>query len=471
MNLKRSCFHHLRWFGLLLLFSLASPISVFAQETEHHEAFVYGINAVVPNAVIGTFAPPAVDTIYLLAGETSIISPRITNIHYWPLTNEYRPSWSTLNEPVEGSLEIRRGFQKVAMVEQTAYTIHFKVGEGGGNEHSLFVGEEAITAHAQFEADQLAYQDAVLAYEEARQAWLSATHESQQQGTPSNSVQSAPVELVPLNTMSNGLNRGFPVNLDAGNYRIRTRKADGTIVPNSERRLVVFSPRRTTIGYGLLPEQRWTIPDESNEPESVILGATDTVVYLKPYFTSEYPSIPYHRLQYPQDTSEVQEGEWTWVAGKPIKDVVLERLGNGRVSEQIPLLPYTVRQTADVELGYEILPYDSSTLDVTPRVDFVAFRLLFTDDDRNFTVQLRSLDGTLLEGSNRAVHVASESYRIVFWLIGSLPLLVGGSILLWRLISKNADRISQTRLFLMLISLCQHLIQHHRHVTKVTLFF
>ncbi len=432
MNLKRY-HHYLRWFSLFLLFSFASPIPVFAQETERREAFVYGINAVIPNAVVGTFAPPAVDTIYLLAGETSIISPRITNIYYWPLTNEYRASWSTLNEPVEGSLEIRRGFQKAVTVEQTTYTIHFKIGEGGGNEQRVFVGEEATTAHAQFEADQLAYQDTVLAYEEARQAWLTATRGLQQQETPSDPTQSAPVEPAPLNTMSNGLNRGFPVNLDAGNYRIRTRKADGTIVPNSERRLVVFSSRRTTIGYELIPEQRWTIPDESNEPESVILGAPDTVVYLKPYFTSEYPSVPYHRLQYPQDTSEVQAGTWTWVTSKPIKDVMLERLSGSSVSEQIPLLPYTVKQTAGVELGYEILPYDSSTPDVTPRVDFVAFRLLFTDDDRNFTVRLRSSDGTLLEGSNRALHVASESSRIVFWLIGSLPLLIGVGILLWRL--------------------------------------
>lgn len=418
--------------GLLLLLLLASPLSVLAQETEHHEAFVYGINASTPNGFIGTFAPPAVDSIYLLAGETSIISPRITKIYFWPLTDEYRASWSTLNEPVDGSLEIRRGLQQMATVEQTTYTIQYHVDGKGSSEQTLFIGEEAVAAHAQFEEDQNGYQDAVLAYKEAQKEWLAINRAGQPQKTLDDSNNPAPEEPAPLTTLSNGLNRGFPVNLEAGSYRIRTRQADGSVVPHSERRLIVFAPRRTTVGYELLPEQRWTIPDESNEPESVILGAVDTVVYLKPFFTSEYPAEPYHRLQHPQDRTERQTSEWIWVKSKPIEDAVLERLNNGDVVEQIPLLPYTVKQTAGIELGYEILPYDSDSPHVTPRVDFVAFRLPFTDDHPNFSIQLKASDGTLLDGSQRAVHVAVENPLLYLGLISVLPLVLGAFLFLWR---------------------------------------
>ena len=112
--------------------------------------------------------------------------------------------------------------------------------------------------------------DAVWAYEEARQAWLAAAREAQSQGVEPDDLPREPNQPAPLNTFSTGLNSGFPVKLEPGNYRIRTRAADGTIVPESERRLVVFSPRRTAVGYEVIPENRWTFPEESNDLEGAI---------------------------------------------------------------------------------------------------------------------------------------------------------------------------------------------------------
>ncbi|MCP4420766.1 MAG: hypothetical protein GY805_29505, partial [Chloroflexi bacterium] len=242
---------------------------------------------------------------------------------------------------------------------------------------------------------------------------------------------------------STGLNSGFPVKLDTGNYRIRTRASDGTIVPNSERHLVVFSPRRTAVGYEVVPEQRWTFPEESNDLEGAILGAENTVVYLKPFVTREYPALAYSRLQDPQDASIVQAGEWVWVAGEPIEDAILEQVSGGRVSEQIPLQAYTVKQTPGGEYGYEILEYDSRTPEVTPRVDFVGFRLPLASNNRKFSVQLRSSDDSLLLGSNRAVRVAGTDSPILLGLISLLPLLAGVGVLWWRYLQtsriKSAD--------------------------------
>ncbi|MCP4419116.1 MAG: hypothetical protein GY805_21075, partial [Chloroflexi bacterium] len=230
---------------LILLLVLVTPALVFAQATDRQDTFVYGINAGIPDAVIGTFAPPVVDTIYLMSTETSILSPRITSVYYWPITNDYRASWNILNEVVEGELEIMRGLQTVETVEQTTYTIHFRAGRGSTNKPDLYIGTDAERENAQFQADQLAYRDAVIAYEESRQAWLATAREAQQQGVAPDDLPPGPLEPPPLNTYSTGLNSGFPVKLDTGNYRIRTRASDGTIVPNSERHLVVFSPRRT----------------------------------------------------------------------------------------------------------------------------------------------------------------------------------------------------------------------------------
>ncbi|MCA9899029.1 MAG: hypothetical protein H6654_18010 [Ardenticatenaceae bacterium] len=417
---------------LILLLVLGAPVWVFAQETDRQEAFVYGINAGIPDAVIGTFAPPAVDTIYLISTETSILSPRITSIYYWPITNDYRASWNVLNEVVEGELEIMRGLQVVETVEQTTYTIHFRTGRGSESKPDLYIGADAERANAQFEADQLAYREALLAYEQARLAWLDAAREAQNQGVAPGDILPAPLEPSPLNYYSTGLNQGFAIKLEPGNYRIRTRALDGTIVPNSERRLVVFAPRRTAIGYEVVPEQRWTFPEESNDLEGAILGEANTVVYLKPFITREYPALAYARLQDPQDASVAQTGEWTWIAGEPIEDATLEQVSGERVLAQIPLQGYTVIQTPGGDYGYEILEYDSRTPEITPRVDFVGYRLPLASDNRTFSVQLRSPDGMVLADSSRAVRVSGTTSPLVLGIISLLPLLVGAGVLWWR---------------------------------------
>ena len=430
----RSLFkHHFRWGLLAVIMIVATPTFVFAQDAiDRQETFVYGINAGIPDAVIGTFAPPVVDTIYFMSTETSILSPRITSVYYWPITNDYRASWNVLNEVVDGQLEIVQGLQTVQTVDQTVYTIHFHRGQGSTNKPTLYIGSEAEVAFERFQADQDAYREATLAYQEARQAWIDAAREAQKQGVDPNDFPPGPEEPPPFNTFSTGLNSGFPIKLEPGNYRIRTRAADGSIVPESERRLVVFSPRRTAVGYEAIPEDRWTFPEESNDLEGAILGEADSVVYLKPFITREYPAASYARLQDPQDASIGQAGEWTWVAGEPIDNATLEQVSGGRVFDQIPLQAYSVRQNPGGELGYEILEYDSRTPDVTPRVDFVAFRLPLTSENRNFSVQLRSSDEILLTGSNRDVRVSQSNSPILLGLISLLPLLAGGMILWWR---------------------------------------
>lgn len=424
--------NRLRGTVLLLIIVLGLPTLVFAQATDRQDTFVYGINAGIPDAVIGTFAPPVVDTIYLMSTETSILSPRITSVYYWPITNDYRASWNVLNEVVEGELEIVRGLQVVETVEQTTYTIHFHQGQGSSNKPTLYIGSDANVAYEQFQADQEAYRNAVLAYEEARQAWLAAARELQQEGVPPDQFPPGPLEPTPLNTFSTGLNMGFPLKLEPGSYRVRTRAIDGSIVPGSERRIVVFSPRRTAVGYEVIPEQRWTFPEESNDLEGAILGENNTVIYLKPFVTREYPTLFYTRLQDPQDASVTQVGEWTWVAGEPIENAALEVVSNGRIVEQVPLQAYTVKQTPGGEFGYNILEFNSLTPDITPRVDFVGYRLPLGSENPNFSVQLRSSDESVLLGSNRAVRVANNHSPIVLGLISLLPLLIGAGILWWR---------------------------------------
>ncbi|MCB8962553.1 MAG: hypothetical protein H6651_19735 [Ardenticatenales bacterium] len=432
-----------RWSLLLLLLLLLAPTLVLAQATDRQDAFVYGVNAGIPDAVVGTFAPPAVDTIYLMSTETSILSPRITNIYYWPITNDYRASWNVRNDVVEGDLEIVRGLQTIATIEQTTYTIQFHQGRASGNKPSLYIGAAAETAHAQFEADQAAYQQNSRDYQAARQAWLAAAQEAQRNGVSPEDFPPAPAEPPPFNTFSTGLNMGFPVKLEPGDYRIRTRAADGTIVPGSEFRLVVFEPRRTAVGYEVVPEQRWTFPEEANDLEGAILGEENTVIYLKPFVSREYPALDYARLQDPQDASIAGSGEWSWVAGEPIENATLELVDGGRVVEQLPLQAFFVKQTPGGEYGYEILEYNSFTPEITPRIDFVGYRVPLTSANRNFTIRLRAADGSILQDSDRAVRIPGNNSPLILGLISLLPLMIGASIVWWRQQKTSVEAIAK----------------------------
>ena len=420
-----------RLFLLLILVMVVVPSSARAQAPEQTEAFVYGINAALPEAVVGTFAPPVVDEIYFLADMTNILSPRRTNVYYWPITNEYRAGWSQKNEQVDGILEVMQGGEVVATYEQMPYTIQFSAGSGSQKPH-LYVGQEAVEANEGFQAEQLAYRQASEDYEAARQGWLAIARAAQARGDDPSSIPPAPEMPEPMTTFSTGLNSGFPLELPEGNYQVRTRKTDGTVIPESIRDLTVFSPRRTAVGYEVIPEARWTFPEELNDLSGVILGADNSVLFLKPKIVREYPALAYERLQDPQHINDGSSPEWAWVSGEMIDEGILELVQDENVKERITMEPYSVKQVPGKEYGYEILRYDPNTPDETPRVDFNGFRVELSSDLPAYEVRLRSTDDELLLGSTREVRVVEPDSLAALLLIALLPLLLGAVVIFRR---------------------------------------
>ncbi|HAJ06091.1 MAG TPA: hypothetical protein DCL76_06010, partial [Chloroflexi bacterium] len=84
---------------LLVIGQHNSLASVTAEtDSERREEFVYGVNAYNGTIYQGTFYPPSVDTVYILADRVSMISPRKTLIYYWAVTNEYKADFDSMNE-------------------------------------------------------------------------------------------------------------------------------------------------------------------------------------------------------------------------------------------------------------------------------------------------------------------------------------------------------------------------------------
>ena len=424
--------HRFLLFVVVLLSSFALiPAVVRAQDQEQTEAFVYGINASIPDAVVGTFAPPNVDDIYILSDRTSILSPRRTNVYYWPITNEFRAAWSQLNEQVEGELEVLQGGQVVATFQQLPYTIHFSSAIASSKPR-LYVGDEALAANERFQADQLAYRQASTAYQQARAEWLEAARQAQIAGEDPTQLPPGPKPPTPFTTFSTGLNSGYPVNLPEGTYQIRTRRPDGSIVPESDRDLTVFDSRRTAVGYEVVPEARWTFTEELNDLSDAILGESGTVLYLKPKIVREYPALAYERLQNPQYAGDANGAVWTWESGEAIDGGILEIVQDGQVSERIAQESYFVKQVPGKEYGYEILRYDPDNPDLTPRVDFQGHRLELSSDQRNYAVRLSSPGEELLVGSTREVRVVEQTPLPALLLIALIPIALGAALLFWR---------------------------------------
>jgi hypothetical protein len=420
---------------VLLLMLLARPDRVAgqseAQATNTERAFVYGINAAIPTTYAGTFAPPSVDTIYLLAGETSIISPRMTEIYFWPITNEYKANWHALNEPVPGVLEVSANRKVVAELAPTDYTIHFTP-QGDAASAKIFLGEEAVAADADFTAKQEAFHQASSDYYDAQQAWLDAADKAaaqQREGATPVALPPEPEPPAPIGVFSNGLNHGIPVMLEAGHYTIQLRGEDGQIVQGSERALTVFAARRTGAGYTVVPETRWTTPDESPAPRDAILGAQGSALYLEPHQAREYPARDWALLQNPQRAAS-DMGGWSWANGERLTEGQLEVLSGGDVVDRLDLTPFKVNQVSGSQLGYEVTAIDpaatSGSAPTTP--DFEAYPIQPGSAGETFQIRMVAADGSIVPGSERTVSVPANPALARLLLLPAIPLIIGATV-------------------------------------------
>ena len=421
---------------------LGVPVgTINAQTTDGEPAFVYGINAAVPDNYVGTFAPPSAGTIYLLAGETSILSPRMTEIYFWPITNEYRANWSALNEPVPGTLEITQNGQNVATLEATDYTIQFTQ-EDLTTRSALFTGPDAIAADEDFRARQQAFQEASIAYNEAEREWLDAAARAaaQDEGDEPVEVPPAPEPPQPIGVFSNGLNHGIAVNLEPGQYAMRLRGPDGATVSGSERALTVFTARRTGAGYTVVPETRWTTPLESPASSDVIFGAADSTLYLEPHLAREYPAGAWALLQNPQGSGS-GAGGWEWVNGERLSEGTLEVIAGDRVVEQRELTAFEVRQSPGSQLGYEVIPFvaDAGAGEAPAMPEIEAYPLRLPAAGERFQVRMTTIQGNVLAGSERQVNVPANPPLSRLLILPAVPLLLG-ALFITRRQQRNRSR-------------------------------
>jgi len=253
-----------------------------------------------------------------------------------------------------------------------------------------------------------------------------------------------------------------PLDLPPGTYDIQLRNDNGKIVADSIKKLVVFSSDRVSVGYTVIPEDKWTTPEHTYNPGEVLYVRPNNTLYLEPFFESEYNEQYFTHLEAPQAPLFVNSG-WKWIKeenfkpsgtswreggnapgdapdetfvgerrpGRYINDEdigydmqVVER---NILQESITFEDFMVRQTQGKALGYEILEaiegLSQGMRERSP--DFSAFRIMVHRSLQDLRINLQGDDGAILSGSSRTVDVVRESGSTDLFLALLLPIGLG----------------------------------------------
>ena len=286
--------------------------SVHAQAPVMEEQLVYRLRSFNGKGYQNSFCPASEDTIYIIAGSDNVFQSRMTLVYYWPMTSRFEAGFKTLNEPVDGVLELLQDEKVIERLQLRNYTI--SLGKGWYAENSeIVLDEHAMRRYEQYQLALKNYTEKLKNYRAQKEAYHRQMEEffARTQGPrkPRNdSTQSQPARIpkepefpVAPEFYVQLPEQAFILNLPTGKYRIRLRALDGTIIEESEKGLVSFTHRRSgQIGYEIISAKRWTMPEISGDPGDVIYLDGKHTLYFRPYSQTEYNHLYYSKLLDPR---------------------------------------------------------------------------------------------------------------------------------------------------------------------------
>ena len=410
---------------------------VWADMPKYEEQFVYHLKPFDGKSYPETFIPRSEDTIYLLSDTNNVVSPRVTLVYFWPLTGKFVAAFKQLNEQLEGTLEIFSGQKKIQEIGKSEFVFFYPKGIMGGAAQ-LHVAEDAYAIFKEHEKPlndfynkMSEYSQQMLVYRTRLMEYARQLEKRKERGEILNSEQvQADMPRQPVQPDRppfdlTGMQSDHVIKLAAGNYRIRFRAPDGTILEGSEKKLVVFSRRRVGgVGYEIIPGNRWTKRESSDDPSMHIYGSGSNTIYFRAFMEDEYNELFYNKLIDPQNRGNPQR--WTWVHTVPLSDEVLTVQRDDKGPQQIKQTAYLVKQLPGARLGYEILPYSPDRFpDQQPA--FEGFKVEFSagNDGGHQTIWLESLEGRRIPKSIRKMSMVNKTGVNWLYLISAFPLIVG----------------------------------------------
>jgi hypothetical protein len=406
------------------------------------EQLVYRLRLFNGKRHVNSFCPRTERGIYMISDCDNVLLPVMTLVYYWPITRRYRPAFKTLSEPFEGTLEVAQGGKVIQTLTPRTYTFSYAEGWYAGTS-KILLDERARERYAEYQravknyTDQLkTYHDKKREYRKQMEAFFARLQERETSGgaspqPPEISVPREPPFPEAPRFLVQEPGKAYILNLPVGNYTIRLRAQDGTIVEGSEKRLQSFTHRRSgRVGYEVISENRWTMPETSSDPSETIYLEGKKTLYFRPYIQTEYNHLSYAKLLDPQNDGYREL--WKWVNIEQIERGILQLVKDGRIVASIQEKPYHVQQVPGPELGYTIVDYTEENFrDRGPSL--VGYKVEFEPDRGGTQIQLVDPSGEVIPGSVRELRsVEGGNSRDLYAASVILPLVVWIPVLLWR---------------------------------------
>jgi len=415
--------------GLFIL-----PAIVQCKVPEKKEVTVYSLNLWDGKSYSSTFSPEEVEKIYVIANKPSVFSVRKTEVYYWPITKEYKANWFEKNELVKGTMEVLQNDKVIKKNSLQNYSFLFPEGQFS-DKIEIFIGNKADQVYVDFKKEQEQYYKKVQKYYEEQQKyeekikeWLEKKKEDKE--ILEDNLPKIPEQPEPFQGFITEPQQAFILNLEKGNYRIRVKNEKGEVISGTEKELMVFTNRRSGIGYQVLSEEKWTYPETSNELEDILYMEGEQVFFFKPYNAEEYPEKGYAKLSslHKPETDRLSEDRWRWVYLTGRTDDILQIVKNGHVVEEVTANPYYVKQSPGYALGYEIIEWDES---VQSPPTFTGYKVNINVDGQ-YTIIMLDKEKNIIQKGIRVIRPIKENNTCWLFVVALLPFILGMGITIWK---------------------------------------
>ena len=221
------------------------------------------------------------------------------------------------------------------------------------------------------------------------------------------------------------VDRAFVVNLPAGTYRVRLVGRDGRVLEGSENTIVAFGRfGEPTVGYEVIPGDKWNRPVESSAADSVIYVDGSSDLYLVAYHQHEFVDLHYEKLM--RNDARGSPGMRRRVFVQEIPGVRIAVLDpSGRITT-IDKLPYFVEQERTTSHGYRIVPFDPDGAHPDREPSLTAFHIDLDRYGARMRIALVDSQGNIIDDSMRRIRVPDGSTSAdALILLALLPSAVG----------------------------------------------
>jgi hypothetical protein len=434
------------WAGIALSIStvlavagMAGAAGKAAKKVKDPRVLVYETYTFNGKGYTQSFIPTKIDTFSIVSGVNNVITPKVSSVIWSEDDGEYTADWDNWEYPskeVGDRMEILKNDKVVKVVKKQDIAIYLP--DSNDQERStLLSGKKARDEYNRYNKETEAYWDASSKYYDLRQKYEDTVQKLK--GKPGAVLPKEPVQpQQPVYYVSKPI-KAFVVDLAVGKYTIRTLDKNGKVLKDSEKKLEVFTHRRTGIGYHIIPESEWTYPVQSDDPTSIIYYVGERDLYFNPQDEKEYNLHDYTKLMKPNApfSDNAPRDRWNWVYTEARSDSKLKLYKNGKLDQTIVEKPYVVEQTPGAALGYNILDWNPKDPKST-QPTFKAHKIVLRDKGV-FTVKYVGKDGKENPTGYREMRPVKEVNPNTLFIISFIPVLAGLAISLVRVLKTRTS--------------------------------